>query len=218
MCFKCGQQTYALKIEDLLALPDYAGKKKKYTKPAILIGNRNKGINDCLLSSRKELQKLAETQEYVETEVYFKPAIGSWNVLLLLIGCWRKKFKVTGTNSYHIRTEEIKDKGLIRCVRNRDTAYQFTQCYIPDEERHKLYDDLEREIIQNGWDDKNGQLVIMLCRSLSYIDSLDDGNHRINICLENKIPEVTVRFRYVGKLPSFLIQLFEVLSKFRFHH
>lgn len=204
-----GLYTYSLKIDDLLVLPDgprFAG--KSFENVAILLGNAKKGKVDCLLSSREKLVELQKRQDYVETEIYFQPVISSWNLLLLFIGKLRKRFKVQGTNSYHIRPEEIKEKGLIRCVRTRENAYKFTQYYIPDEKRHELYDDLEKKIIQNGWDPKQSDLSIMLCRSFSYFDSLDDGNHRVNICLEHKVPEVTVKFRYAGKLPTFISNLF----------
>ncbi len=204
-----GLYTYSLKIDDLLVLPDAPHSiDKSFENVAILLGNSKKGEADCLLSSREELVELQKKQDYVETEIYFQPVISSWNLLLLFIGKLRKRFKVQGTNSYRIRPEEIKGKGLIRCVRTRENAYKFTQYHIPDEKRHELYDDLEKRIVQDGWDAKQSDLAIMLCRSFSYFDSLDDGNHRINICLEHKIPEVTVKFRYAGKLPKFVANLF----------
>jgi len=213
MCMKSAMQTYSLKIDDLLALPDCQDAVAKKNVPAILIGNQKTGVSDCLLSSREELLKLKETQDYVETAIYFRPVIHSWNLPVLLIGKLRKRFKTAGTHSYRISPQEIRDKNLIRCVRTKENAYQFTQCDIPEEERHRLYEELEQNIVKNGWRPECGSLSVMLCRSLSCKDSLDNGNHRINICLEHNIPEVTVSFCYAGKLPSFLIKTFMAVEK-----
>ncbi len=214
MCMKKGMHTYNLKIDDLLALPDCAGENDYAGKEvAILIGNNKKGISDCLLSSRETLLELRKTQDYVETQIYFHPVIRSWNLLFLLIGKLRKRFKTHGTHCYHMRPQDIKEKKLIRCVRTKDNAYQFSQVHIPDEERYRLYEELEDDIVKNGWNAKCGSLSIMLCRSLGYKDSLDNGNHRINICLEHNIPEVTVSFCYAGKIPCFFIKLFDAIEK-----
>ncbi len=214
MCMKSAMYTYLLKIDDLLALPDCSDNEKHQKgMAAILIGNQKTGVSDCLLSSREELLKLREKQDYVETQIYFYPVIHSWNLLFLLIGKLRKRFKTHGTHCYHMSPQDIKAKNVIRCIRTRENAYQFTQCDIPTEERYRLYEELEQDIVENGWREECGPLSIMLCRSLSYKDSLDNGNHRINICLEHNIPEVTVSFCYAGKAPSFLIKLFETVEK-----
>ena len=214
MCMKSAMQTYMLKIDDLLVLPECADKTGYAGEDvAILIGNAQTGVSDCLLSSREELLRLREQQDYVETSVYFYPVVHSWNLPVLLIGKLRKRFKTHGTHSYRIKPQEIKRKNLIRCVRTKENAYQFSHCDISDEERCRLYEELEQDIVNNGWNADCGPLSIMLCRSLSYKDSLDNGNHRINICLEHNIPEVTVSFCYAGKSPRFLIKLLEGAEK-----
>ena len=47
----------------------------------------------------------------------------------------------------------------------------------------------------------------MLCRRTGIKDCVDDGHHRIGICVEHNIDRIAVRFRAAGALPHRLQKL-----------
>jgi len=68
------------------------------------------------------------------------------------------------------------------------------------EVRANRYKELQSSIQKNGFNDKF-PISIMLCRRFGIKDSVDDGHHRIGVCVENNIERIAIHFRAAGALP-----------------
>ena len=183
--------TYLLhraELSQLKKAPNYI----PHNKQIILLLNFESNHPDTILSGFSGLQNYR--QDYVRVRLaYYAP-----NVWLGLIIQLIKPFK---RNSVHMNVSVYKTKlsallaqHLTRGTRNRENAYQLNnkKWYVPESERAKRYDELFNSL-KKGYDFKY-PLLIGLNRHLGYKDQLLQGHHRIGICRELGIEEVSVSF------------------------
>ena len=74
---------------------------------------------------------------------------------------------------------------------------------MSEEERSKRYHNLYHSLKVNGYND-NSPIFVMFNRSLGVRDQLFQGHHRLNICEELGIKELTVTFWTSVTAPRFM--------------
>lgn len=199
-------ETYELDPQDLLILRDSSAEEQKSLSVnndvVVLIGNKNLGTSDTLARGRDIVKKAVNNgQEYIPVRIAFIRGISAWNILPLFIKKLRYKHKYFNTNIYHLSANKLRDMGIERGIRTAENAYAITnkRWVIPEEERIKKYHDLVKSL-EYGFSDEY-PVSIMLCRRCGYLDSLDNGHHRMGICIEQNIDRICTNFIAAGSLP-----------------
>ncbi len=207
-------EVYGLDVEELLALHDSSNIPEKMPDDDVilLIGRRKLWVDnypvtpDTLLKGRAKLAKAQELGlRYIPVRIAFESRIKSYDLISPLIRKLRYKHNLFSSNVYHMRPQEIREKGLERNLRTADNAYKFSnpKYQMSEEERHQTYEKLVTSMQQKGYDDRF-PLDIMLCRNMGVKDTLNQGHHRMSVALECGINRVTVEFCAVGTPPKIL--------------
>lgn len=199
-------EVYELDPQDLLLLRDSTPEEQQTIKVdnqiVLLIGNKNLGTTDTLARGRDAIKRaLNNGVEYVPVRVAFVSQIPVYNILPLFIKKLRYKHKFFNTNIYHLSAKGLRNMGIERGVRTAENAYAITnkRWVIPESERIQKYQELAKSL-ENGFSD-DYPLSIMLCRRCGYLDSLDNGHHRMGICIKNGIDRICTNFIAAGSLP-----------------
>ncbi len=192
-------ELYPLTLEEVAALPDatipFTAKEEEVI---ILLGGNTLIKEDCLLAGRSKIkQAIQKKNKTVSVRIAF-PVPAHIGALFALIKKVRYRWKTNGTCVYHLDPHFLRDHGLERFKRTADNAYQFSnhrwkKSPAQQQERyHKLLENMS-----HGYDD-SFPMRVMLCRTNGSKDSLDDGHHRLGICIDNHIPLVAIRFCYAS--------------------
>ncbi len=191
-------EVYPLQASDLINLPDADISYTDQDIPVILLGGNSCVKQDCLLAGRSKIQQaIKRKQKIISVRIAFSVPvkIGAAFALLKIV---RYKWKTNGTNTYHVAPEFLRASGLERIQRNASNAYQLTSrkhTFNPTQQRNR-YQKLVQDM-KKGYDDKF-PMRVMLCRTNGLKDTLDDGHHRLSICIDNHIPVVALRFCYAS--------------------
>ena len=220
MCINIGyaSEIYEIDPRDITVLPDCAPElsaRIKHPEPVtVLLGNRDQNRPDALVCGREQAERaLNDEISYIPVRFCFVSNIPAWNLIPLFIKKFRYKYKYFNTNIYHLSAKKLRQQGLERGIRTAENAYAITnkRWAIPEEERRKKYQNLV-DSMKNGFDD-NYPLSIMLCRRAGLKDSLDNGHHRMGICLDLGIDRICVNFIAAGKAPDILTSIYKILKK-----
>lgn len=198
-------EIYLLKIDDVLML-DKAEEYSTVSKEVvILLGNDEKNISDKLLSGYDFLKNAKQQKEkYIKVKIAYYSMPSILALFINLIKPIKRKYYVTGTGIYGSLLKDIEDKNLTRGVRNASNAYQWTGKWaISEEKRKERYTSLYNSIKEKGYD-HNSPMLILLNRSLGVKDQLLQGHHRISICKEVGVEEISVKFWSSPKSPNFM--------------
>jgi hypothetical protein len=208
----CSSEVYHLDPVDVMKLSDHPLYEKENKEVVIFLGNEKEKIPDKLFSGRDLVkQALQEKTPYIPVRfVFLKRAKGIKGFVLHFIKPFRRKLIAKGMGLYHIRAQELQEKGLVRKIRTRQNAYDLKnkKWAIPPEERQKRWNDLYASLQKTGYDD-HYPLEVMLCRSLGAKDSLQQGHHRMGILNELHIERVAVEFSAAGAAPLFIRSFFQ---------
>jgi hypothetical protein len=194
-------EVYLLKVAELAELPKASAYFESGAVTLLLSGKR--GVKDALLSGAEFLQKLKQqNEEFCEVKIAYysyNPFIG---FLLQLFKPIKRKHITAGTGIYKTKLSHLIAHHLPRGIRTRANAYclKNKKWQIPAEERIKKYNDLFASL-KNGYDFAH-PLFVGLNRQIGFKDKLVDGHHRIGICQDLKIDEVSISFWTYP--PSFL--------------
>ncbi len=191
-------EQYPLALKDVSVLPDSTLPFDSQDEVIILLGGNRLVQKDCLLAGRSKIQKaLKNGEKIILTRIAF-PVPAHIGALFALIKKIRYRWKTNGTGIYHIDPKFLRNSGLERSRRNAENAYQLSNHrwkIDPIKQRDKY-----NQLIQNmsrGYDDSY-PMRVMLCRKGGKKDSLDDGHHRLGICIDKHIPFVTIHFCYAS--------------------
>ncbi|AQQ09296.1 hypothetical protein L21SP3_01099 [Sedimentisphaera cyanobacteriorum] len=207
MKFLKSSETYKLDPKDLASLPVHPDADRlegRFSEDfAVLIGNAQKGEADFLVKGKAKAFKAAENGiEYVPARIAFKNNMPRFLSILSMFKFARKKFKYSSAGIYHISAKEIRMMGIERGIRTKENAYGIRnpKWRIPESKRAGKYEELSKQIREQGYKDEH-PISIMVCRSFGVLDTLDQGHHRISICLEQGVDRIAVEFRAVSKPP-----------------
>ena len=185
----------------MTALPKASAYSENGAVTLLLSGKR--GVKDSLLSGAEILQKLKQqNEEFCEVKIAYysyNPFIG---FLLQLFKPIKRKHINVGAGIYKTKLSHLIAHHLPRGIRTRANAYclKNKKWQISAEERIKKYNELFASL-KNGYDFAH-PLFVGLNRQIGFKDKLVDGHHRIGICQELKIEEISISFWTYP--PSFL--------------
>ena len=207
--FGYSSELYLIEPQDIINLADassdLASGIKCDDEIIVLLGDAKTQTPDVLVKGRKMAKNALEKQKaYVPVRFAFKSNIATWNILPIFFKQLRQYFKFTNANVYHTSLKHLRELHIERGFRNAENAYDISKrWHISPEERVRKYTELKESLLSQGFDDKK-PISIMLCRRCGIKDSVDDGHHRIGICVENDIDRIAIQFKAAGALPRFL--------------
>ena len=185
---------YPFYASDCLPLADASIDFDSKGEVAILLGNRERGIADTLLAGRAQLEGMSPNDR-VNVRVYF-PVEVSLRAFLSLLKYFRKRNKTFGTGIYHVNPSFLRESSLERCQRTEANAYQLNHLKVEIDTPLAAYQRLSEQL-KDGFDDQY-PLTVMLHRVKRHIDSLDDGHHRLGLCIKHQLPHVGLQFCYAS--------------------
>jgi hypothetical protein len=206
-------EVYPIDPNDLANLPgDSCADETDYV--TLLCGDGSRGIPDTLLSGRSLIRQAIENGvEFIPVRIAFVPRVPWWNPFPLFIRVWRNRYISRGVGIYHTDPSALRDLGIERGRRTRENAYSFARVWNDTcgggEAR---YDELVSSISKDGWNDAY-PLEIMLLRQMGAQDNLNDGHHRMGICMTCGIKRASVRFAFAGKSSDWLQPLLRPLAR-----
>lgn len=211
-------EIYDIDPQDLEILPDAESAVSAHIHCnddiIVLIGNAEQHRKDTLVCGRRKIQEaLRRRESYVPVRFAFVSNIAAWNIFPLFIKQLRYKYKYNNTNIYHVSARRLREQKLERGQRNAANAYAITnkRWAIPENDRRRKYQELVASM-QNGFDDRL-PISIMLCRRCGLLDSIDNGHHRLGICIDYNIDRIATNFIAAGKAPSFICNITHLISK-----
>ena len=184
---------YLLNVDDLTNL----NKSERYyeSDEVIIMLGDDKNPKDTLLSGENIIAECKHKNvKYVLCKVAYYSCNPFFAFLIHLFKPIKRKSVLKGYGVYRTTLSYILEHNLTRGVRNRANAYQLKnkKWYIPEEDRIKRYDQLYNSL-KKGYNFKYPMLV-GLNRHMGFKDQILQGHHRIGICQELKIEEVSISF------------------------
>lgn len=185
---------YLLNVDDVAALKKSPQYRDNSSRVVILLAN-SETPEDTLLAGAEILEKCQhDKQDYVKVRIAyytFNPIIG---FLLHLIKPIKRKTVVIGSHIYRTKLSWLLKKKLARGIRNRENAYALKnkKWYIPEQERQKRFDELYNSL-KKGYN-MSYPMFVGLNRHWGYKDQLLQGHHRLGICKELNIEDVSISF------------------------
>lgn len=217
-------EVYGLAVEDISGLEDSQANVSAMPDDEVilLIGRRRLWLNDIpvepdtLLKGRAVVEKAAAAGEkYIPVRIAFESRVKGYDIISPIIRTLRYKHTLFSSNIYHMRPQEIREKGLERNLRTAENAYRFSnpKYQVDEAQRRNMYADLKKSMSENGYDDRF-PLDIMLCRNMGVQDTLNQGHHRMSVALECGIERVAVEFCAAGQAPKILQPLCRMIADF----
>ncbi|MBS4773579.1 MAG: hypothetical protein KHX55_04815 [Proteobacteria bacterium] len=202
----CSSELYYIDPQDIIALDDAPASFSAGTDEEVSVLIRP-GAADCLLNGRITAEQAAmHKMAYIPVRIFFQSVIPLWNLPAIFIKPLRQNYKFASSRSYHMSLAKLRELKIERGFRNAENAYKISKrWHISDEQRIAKYNQLLNSL-KKGYDD-NYPINIMLCRRMGVKDCVDDGHHRIGICVEYNIDRIAVCFRAAGRLPRWLQKL-----------
>lgn len=183
---------YYIKATDLKRLP--IKDKALQSNPDIpLVLLRKEG--DAKLVDAKGIVATAKDDEFIKVKIAYYTFPVLIGLLLCLIKPIKRHYYHVNQTVFTVRLDDIIEAKLPRGERNAENAYQWTnkRWQISKEEAQKRYAELKASMQKNGYD-KNSPMYVMLNRKFGAKDQLFQGHHRIGICKELGITEVSILF------------------------
>jgi hypothetical protein len=148
-----------------------------------------------VLAAHKELLDVAQDEDYVKTYVIYETYPAILCLLINLIKPIKRRFYIRSRQPLRARLSDILNAGLPRGERNADNAYQLNnkRYHVNFEEAQIMYNELRDSLKENGYDFSN-PMFVMLNRKFGAKDQLLQGHHRIGLCKELKIEDISIAF------------------------
>lgn len=150
---------------------------------------------DKLLSGMDVLRNCRQNGvEFVKTRVMYYSCHPLLGFFLQLIKPIKRNSVTAGASVYKTKLSDLLQLQLTRGIRNRENAYQLRnkKWKIPPEEQKKRFEELYRSL-KNGYNFQY-PLFIGLNRQMGFKDQILQGHHRIGICQELGIEDVSISF------------------------
>lgn len=154
-----------------------------------------KDDGNVVMAAHEELLKSADDADFVKTAVIYETFPAFLCFLMNLIKPIKRRFYIRSRQPFRVRLNDILDAGLPRGERNASNAYQLNnkRYHVDFEEAQVMYNKLRQSIKENGYDfDK--PMYVMLNRKFGAKDQLLQGHHRIGLCKELEVKEISIAF------------------------
>lgn len=185
---------YYIKAVDLKKLPlkDKALQPKKHQDiPLVLL--RKEG--NAKLVDAKKIVAAAKDDDFIKVKIIYYTVPSFIGFLLCLIKPIKRHYYKVNNTVFTVRLSDIIAAKLPRGERNAENAYQWNnkRWHISREEASKRYANLKKSIQKKGYD-KKSPMFVMLNRKFGAKDQLFQGHHRVGICKELGVEEVSITF------------------------
>lgn len=185
-------EVYQLSVKDVSFL-DNAKQYKDSDKVVILLGDESKGIKDTLLSGRDILEKSKD--KYIAVSIAYYTIGRFLSILVNFVKPLKRKYYTIGSNYYHTSLQSLGKLSLTRGTRNEENAYAWSneKWALSEEQREERYNSLYNSLKDKGYLD-SCPILILLNRNFGVKDQILQGHHRMHLCEEVGIDDVTIRF------------------------
>ncbi len=197
-------EIYLIKAQELQALPQkVAPKFQPFAEGEITLLLDEKG-GDSLISGYEQVVAAAG-DAFLPVRLAYCTCAPWLAFFINLIKPVKRRFYAKFPSAYTTTLACLLQNNISRGERNAQNAYQWSnkKWQITPEEAHKRYSELSQSIKANGYDAKS-PMLIMLNRKFGVKDQILQGHHRIGICKELGVKEVTVSFWAVPRSFSLL--------------
>lgn len=158
----------------------------------------------ALIDKDSRIKDIAD-DTFIKTKIayYSYPLLIS--IFLCMIKPIKRHFYQINETIFTVRLQDIISAKLPRGERNAENAYQWNnkKWQISNEAAQKRYENLRQSMQKKGYDMKS-PMFVMLNRKLGAKDQLLQGHHRIGICKELGIKEVSITFWAAPATTSYL--------------
>lgn len=180
---------YLIKTAELKNLP--RAENAEETGEIILLLGGKKG--DGLLSGKKAVDSSTETFLPVRLAYHSYPKHKSF--FINLFKKIKRKHYIVSPNVYTVPLKCLYENHVLRGERTATNAYEWSnkRWQMSAEEKQKRWDDLYNSLKTKGFDPKD-PILLVLNRSMGVKDQIFQGHHRLGICKELGISEVSVSF------------------------
>ena len=136
-----------------------------------------------------------QDDDFIKVKIAYYTFSALISLLLCLIKPIKRHYYLMNKATFTVRLDDIINAKLPRGERNAGNAYQWTnkRWQISKEEAQKRYAELRESMQKKGYD-KKSPMFVMLNRRFGAKDQLFQGHHRIGICKELGITEVSILF------------------------
>lgn len=203
---------YYIKAEDLqkISVIPFAHKHPFSEEIVILLINPDGTINRIQSPNLTALSN----NDYIKTRIAYYSHSAFISLLLTLIKPIKRRFYIRSYDIFRVRLSDIINADLPRGERNETNAYQLNnkRWYVDPEEAHKRYEKLKNSIKKRGYDYSH-PLFVMLNRKFGVKDQILQGHHRIGICKDLKIEEVSISFWTAPATFNFFKKILNFIKK-----
>ncbi len=181
---------YMIKTAELKQLPHHEGIMPENGEITLYLDAEN---GDSLISGAGKVA--AAEEEYLPVRLAYQsfPKLKSFFINL------NKKIKrrhyIESPSVYTVPLRCLYDNHVLRGERTAQNAYEWTnkRWQMSAEEKHKRWNDLYNSLKTKGYNPKD-PILLVLNRCLGVKDQIFQGHHRLGICKELGIKEVSVSF------------------------
>lgn len=201
---------YYIKVADLKKLPFVPLTKDIPMQAPVLLINQE-GKTSCIKAPN---WANFSDDDFLKTRVAYYSYSGVVSFFLTLIKPIKRRFYVCSNDIFRVRLSDIINAKLPRGERNESNAYQLNnkRWHLDKEEAKKRYTDLKNSIKKNGYNYKK-PMFVMLNRKFGVKDQLFQGHHRIGICKDLGIEEVSISFWTAPATFSFIKNILDFFDK-----
>lgn len=191
-------KSYSLHVEDLLLLEKATVYDESRRDVIILLGDVTRNVKDTLLSGASTLTHVLHRGDcFVDVKVAYEGFCPLKALALQFIKKMKKKSFQMGSHAYRIKLSSLLACKVHKKIVTRENAYTLASlrrqgCSKLDSEQ--MYHSLLESMRINGYDYAQ-PLSIGLNQKNGRNDRLSDGHHRLGICLELDVDQVSVKFK-----------------------
>lgn len=180
---------YLIKTAELQQLPQAVNTQE--SAEIILLLDAEKG--DSLLSGKALVEN--STEAFLPVRLAYQSYPKHKSFFINLFKKIKRKHYITSPNVYTVPLKCLYENHVLRGERTAANAYEWTnkRWQMSAEEKQKRWDDLYNSLKTKGFDPKD-PILLVLNRSMGVKDQIFQGHHRLGICKELGISEVSVSF------------------------
>lgn len=205
-------EVYYIKAADLkkIASVNFSG-KLPFSEDMTVLLLQSGGKMECL--SSPDFSTISD-DSYIPTKIAYYSYPAFISLLLTLIKPIKRKLYIQNSLIFRVRLSDIINADLPRGIRNETNAYQLNnkRWHINREEAHKKYETLKNSLQKSGYNHKH-PMFVMLNRKLGAKDQLLQGHHRIGICKELGIEDVSISFWAAPATFPFFKKILDFIKK-----
>lgn len=186
-------EVYLIKAADIKPL----SKDKAYYESADIVIKLYSDDEDKIISGYGQLAS-TEDESFVEARFVYDSIPQHLGFFVHILKPFKRRFYKQSSGIYTTKLSDLLRKNLLRGIRDKNNAYQLTNSKyrISHDEAQTRYTELYNAIKESGYK-KEFPMFVALNRKLGVKDQLLQGHHRVGICQELGVEDVSISFWYL---------------------